>query len=50
MMGFRLVNGAKIIVQQTDGADREHDPQRDGQDRCNDEIENYFVGHRGYSL
>jgi hypothetical protein len=47
IMGFRLVDRAKIIVYQIDGADREYDTQRDGQDRCNDEIQNHFAGHRG---
>jgi hypothetical protein len=30
VMGFRLVDGPKIIVYQIDGADREHDPERNG--------------------
>ena len=30
VMGFRLVDRAKVVVNQIDGADREHDRQRDG--------------------
>src|ERR1700692_2090909 len=46
VMGFRLVDRAKIVVNQIDGADREHDPQRNGKQRWCDEFQsNHFCGH-----
>jgi hypothetical protein len=49
--GFRLVDGKEIFVCHVDSANREYDPQRNGQDRRNDEFHsNHFTGHRGYSL
>src|SRR5258708_37505983 len=37
-MGFRLVDRAKVVVNQIDGADREHDPQPKGQQRWYNEF------------
>ena len=50
LKGFRLV-GAEEFIGQIHGADREHDPKRNGQRRWNDEFQNnHIAGHRGYSL
>jgi hypothetical protein len=51
VIGFRLVDGGKVVIDQMDRADREHEPQHNGEHRRNDKFQsNCFVGHRRYSL
>ena len=39
VIGFRLVDRAKVVFNQMDGPDREHDRQRDGQQGRYDEFQ-----------